>query len=96
MPGNTRGIALHSKAGKKAKPVNELIPKVDVRKHLKSTNTSTSPTRLQHKAIYRSALASARSRMRLIINLGQMLKIKVRVNLSRRDIGMTQQFLHRT
>jgi hypothetical protein len=34
--------------------------------------------------------------MRLIINLGQMLKIKVRVNLSGRDIGMTQQFLHRT
>ena len=34
--------------------------------------------------------------MRLIIDLGQMLKIQVRVYLGCADVGMTQKFLYRT
>lgn len=34
--------------------------------------------------------------VRRIIDLGQMLKIKVGVDLRRRDAGMAEHFLHRT
>lgn len=97
MPGNTCGIALHGKPGKWAKPHHRTDAQGRPEKKLEIDQTLPRlPIRPQRKAIYRSALASACSRMRLIINLCQMLKIKVRVNLRGRDIGMTQQFLHRT
>jgi hypothetical protein len=37
----------------------------------------------------------ARTRVRLIVDLGQMLEIQMRVDLRRGQIGVTQQFLHR-
>jgi len=36
-----------------------------------------------------------RSRMRMVISAGEVLEIKVRVNLGGADVGMPQQFLHR-
>src|SRR5690606_19562530 len=36
------------------------------------------------------------ARMRLVVNLGQMLKIEPRINLGGGNIGVPQHFLHRT
>ena len=42
-----------------------------------------------------SAAPFLRPRMRTVINLGQMLKIKMSIDLGGADIGMSQQLLHR-
>ena len=35
-------------------------------------------------------------RVGFVVHLGQMLKIQMRINLGRADIGVTEQFLHGT
>ena len=42
------------------------------------------------------SLRLARARMRLVVHLGQMLVVEVRVDLRSADVGMAEQFLHRT
>ena len=42
----------------------------------------------------RFAVFLPRARVSLVVYLGQMLEVKVRIHLGRRDVGVTQQFLH--
>src|SRR5262245_25436479 len=61
---------------------------------LRRTERMVVPWKSVIQTKYMSSGPLLRARMRGIVDLGEVLKIKVRIHLRGRNIGVTEQFLH--